>query len=436
VYPYEAELWLLANSSPLAHSVYVALTHERMPVTMSEDEFLRNFASFGWDDEEDEKARELYRLFAEHQVRLADEDEWMPEGAIAGLIGSPRYRFIGQIPSQDDFPFPTNTPFPTGTPPAFLNEIGFTDLSQYFSVIRTGLEGLYWYRSLQQAQAGQLGTSITDVPRDANGQATDNEALQRLNAFTTLVNFLDRDQFRNEDGSVAWWHEDGQVTMNEIMTVIAFHEGKEGDQTALATRLAVYTRFIWFMAGEESSPTRSNITQGFDMSRDENDDPLIFHNYNLDRLIRATSYFEPWNLPARTTNVPFNFDITSAAITNSYVEKGRIVAEEVDMLFTDPSEIFIYQGESILPEGVTLENASFSQLRDLPFHFASRQYESWPGNIQELIDRYAAGDNTVVGLDVGQIAGIRSNGNGAWQVVVTVNQAADYWGGDGINVSL
>lgn len=76
VFPYEAELWLLANSSPLAHSVYLALTHEGKSDFWDDERWLKNFAEYGWDEEQDEIAKQVLEKWKYIHTDDFTSDEW------------------------------------------------------------------------------------------------------------------------------------------------------------------------------------------------------------------------------------------------------------------------------------------------------------------------------------------------------------------------
>lgn len=78
VFPYDAELKLVASSSPLAHSIYLALTHEGLPLAFMKDtDYLKNFAAFGWDEEHDAIARQVLEKWKYIHANDFTSAEWV-----------------------------------------------------------------------------------------------------------------------------------------------------------------------------------------------------------------------------------------------------------------------------------------------------------------------------------------------------------------------
>lgn len=398
-----AELRVMAYGNPLAKDVLLALQHEGKPEHLSDEAWLKRFASYGWDEKESQQA---------HRILIARK--------LQGVVQ----------PDQD-----------------------FIDLSQYLAVLQSGN---YVYRdSNGNPVYPNVDFSSVDV-----STIEDSNLLSYVKAYQTLVGFLDPNQFQGPNQELAWWHEDEEVTTEDIVSVIAFFEGRNDP----SVRQAVYTRFLLYMGGD--------ALHGFDVSRDEAPETEQLENQNLDRLLRFLAYYQPWREPGSVTTasgLPFNFDMTSGTVvyadgssapspganlipTSTPRPNATIAAEnvltEVRQFFNNPDSVYIDQnGRSTLPPNVSLENWDFdierniNDLRGLPFLFETRSITSndpnarvWPDNISNVIKQHLdqlnnPGSTVILGTS-GTVYSIIAQGNGQFTVVLTVQQNQNLGCGD------
>lgn len=59
----DTRMYLAAQGSDVAQSLLTALKHEGKPSTLNDEKYLNMFAGYGWDEEADEQAREVLRLW-------------------------------------------------------------------------------------------------------------------------------------------------------------------------------------------------------------------------------------------------------------------------------------------------------------------------------------------------------------------------------------
>lgn len=59
----DTRMYLAAQGSDVAQSLLTALKHEGKPSTLNDEQYLNMFAGYGWDEEADEQAREVLRLW-------------------------------------------------------------------------------------------------------------------------------------------------------------------------------------------------------------------------------------------------------------------------------------------------------------------------------------------------------------------------------------
>lgn len=217
-------------------------------------------------------------------------------------------------------------------------------------------------------------TQIPDnyVYRNANGSAPAVMDAGNQAAIDTLRRVLNPDEFRGTNGDLAWWWKDGRVTIDEILKLIVFHEGKDNH----AVREAVYYRYLYFMGGR-------NLL-GVDTTINTSGAPNVTHNTDLDRLVRFLAYYEPWRHPEATlmaSRIEFHIDfLPSESAFDPYpaylTSSIQFIVNEVDKLFYNPTakvsaEAFGWDVDIVKQVGNF--NATFREaFGDHPFHFANR----------------------------------------------------------------
>lgn len=210
------------------------------------------------------------------------------------------------------------------------------------------------------------------IYRNANGSVPAMMDAGNQAALDTLRRVLNPDEFRGANGEVAWWWADGKVTIDEILKLIVFHEGKDNR----AVREAVYYRYLYFMGGRNFL--------GVDTTINHATVPNVMHNTDLDRLVRFLAYYEPWRHPESTLmasrlefEINFNpTDIGFEAYPSYLTSSIQFIVNEVDRFFYNPTmtvtqEAFAWDVDVVLKAGNF--NATFRQaFGDQPYHFANR----------------------------------------------------------------
>ena len=210
------------------------------------------------------------------------------------------------------------------------------------------------------------------IYRNANGSVPALMDAGNQAAIDTLRRVLNPDEFRRGDGDVAWWWRDGKVTIDEILKLIVFHEGKDSHPV----REAVYYRYLYFMGGRNFF--------GVDTTINESTIPNVTYNTDLDRLVRFLAYYEPWRHPEATliaSRLEFHIDFipreTEFDPYPAYLSSAiQFVINEVDKFFYHPTskvtaEAFGWDVDSVKQAGNF--NAAFRQaFGNHPFHFANR----------------------------------------------------------------
>ncbi|MCC6976464.1 MAG: WXG100 family type VII secretion target [Anaerolineae bacterium] len=224
-------------------------------------------------------------------------------------------------------------------------------------------------------------------------------------ALATLRKLLDPSQFRGPNGELAWWHEDGKVTIDEILALIVFHEGKDVE----AVRQAIYMRYLFYMGGTGEL--------GFSLTDEDNNPANGFQNTHLDRLLRFLAYYEPWRDPDSTVDrsrIPFNIDFTPEEVVYPSNANAPATPQPTPTLpatthaiaqgiFAEV-EAFLRDNQTQIPTGINQiadwqagDANPMSVFGNVPFHFANRNVNQWNLPIQNAINarNFGTGANQI-----------------------------------------